>query len=38
MDPLGSPGIEGHDFVAALGAETTPGLQQLIEEGFQGEA
>ena len=36
MDPLGSPGLAGHDFVAALGTETTVGLQQLIEEGFQG--
>ena len=36
MDPLGAPGIEGHDFVAVLGSESTPGLQALLEESFEG--
>ena len=38
MDPLGAPGIQHHDFVAVLGTETTVGLQQLMEEGFEGRA
>lgn len=36
LDPLGAPGIEGHDFVAVLGSESTPGLQALLERSFEG--
>ena len=28
LDPLGAPGIKNHDFVAVLGTESTPGLQE----------
>eukprot|EP00434_Breviolum_minutum_P004090 symbB.v1.2.003603.t1/scaffold202.1/size271277/14 len=38
LDPLGAPGIEGHDFVAVLGSESTPGLQALLERSFEGAA
>jgi hypothetical protein len=33
-DPLGASGIDGHDMVAAMGAETTPGLQELLSSAW----
>jgi len=30
-DPLGFPGIAGSDFIAVMGGESTPGLQDLVE-------
>ncbi|CAE8619100.1 unnamed protein product [Polarella glacialis] len=30
-DPLGFPGIAGSDFLAIMGVESTPGLQDLVE-------
>lgn len=30
MDPLGAPGIKNNDFVAVLGTESTPGLQERL--------
>eukprot|EP00931_Biecheleriopsis_adriatica_P115286 TRINITY_DN91099_c0_g1_i1.p1 TRINITY_DN91099_c0_g1~~TRINITY_DN91099_c0_g1_i1.p1 ORF type:complete len:418 (+),score=57.85 TRINITY_DN91099_c0_g1_i1:88-1254(+) len=30
-DPLGAPGVAGSDFISLLGAESTPGLQSLLE-------
>lgn len=30
-DPWGKAGITGHDFVAVMGLEATPGLQELLE-------